>query len=219
MLLQYVRSYIHNHSTVDWCQCLRKRVGVSPDNSKIYFKLHLRQGRWLWPLCRIGDWPPVYDMRPSHLYNVNIRFLNDGLYMETRLSFGMMTTSNGNIFRITDPLCGEFTGHRWIPLTKAGDVELWCFLWSAPSPVNSPHKGRWRGALMFSLICAWLNRWVNNREAGDLTRHRAHYDANVMDIHPANLGNLRSFPRRCTANALQGPGRWRRRTADSGASC
>ena len=35
------------------------------------------------------------------------------------------------------------------------------------SPVNSPHKGQWRGALMFSLICVWINGWVNNREAGD----------------------------------------------------
>ena len=48
------------------------------------------------------------------------------------------------------------------------------------SPVNSPHKGQWRGALMFSLICAWINGWVNNREAGDLRRHRAHYDVIVM---------------------------------------
>ena len=30
------------------------------------------------------------------------------------------------------PLCGEFTGPRWIPRTKASDAELWCFLWSAP---------------------------------------------------------------------------------------
>ena len=48
------------------------------------------------------------------------------------------------------------------------------------SPVNSPHKGQWRGALMFSLICVWINGWVNNREAGDLRRHRAHYDVSVM---------------------------------------
>ena len=47
-------------------------------------------------------------------------------------------------------------------------------------PVNSPHKGQWRGALMFSLICAQINSRVNNREAGDLRRHRAHYDVNVM---------------------------------------
>ena len=44
----------------------------------------------------------------------------------------MMTSSNGNIFRVTGPLWGESTGHRWIPLTKASDAELWYFLWSAP---------------------------------------------------------------------------------------
>ena len=44
----------------------------------------------------------------------------------------MMTSSNENIFRVTGPLCGEFTGHRWIPLTKASDVELWFVLRSAP---------------------------------------------------------------------------------------
>ena len=37
------------------------------------------------------------------------------------------------------------------------------------SPVNSQHKGQWRGVLMFSLICVWINGWVNNREAGDLS--------------------------------------------------
>ena len=46
--------------------------------------------------------------------------------------------------------------------------------------MNSPHKGQWRGALMFSLICVWINGWVNNREAGDLRRHRTHYDVIVM---------------------------------------
>ena len=44
----------------------------------------------------------------------------------------IMTSSNGNIFRVTGPLSVEFTGHRWIPLTKASDAELWCFPWSAP---------------------------------------------------------------------------------------
>ena len=47
-------------------------------------------------------------------------------------------------------------------------------------PVNSPHKGQWCGALVFSLICAWINGWVNNHEAGDLRRHRAHYDILVI---------------------------------------
>ena len=48
------------------------------------------------------------------------------------------------------------------------------------SPVNSSHKGQRRGALMFSLICARINGWVNNREAGDLRRYRGHYDITVM---------------------------------------
>ena len=48
------------------------------------------------------------------------------------------------------------------------------------SPLNSPHKGQWREALMFTLICAWINGWVNNRKAGDLRRHRAPYDVIVM---------------------------------------
>ena len=69
----------------------------------------------------------------------------------------MMTSSNGNMFRVTGPLRAEFTGHRWIP----------------------PHKSQWRGALIFSLICAWINGW-NNRKAGDLRLHRAHYDVTVM---------------------------------------
>ena len=70
----------------------------------------------------------------------------------------MMTSSNGNIFCVTGHLCGEFTGPRWIPHTKASDAELWCF----------------------TLICARMNGWVNNREAGDLRRYRTHYDVIVM---------------------------------------
>ena len=48
------------------------------------------------------------------------------------------------------------------------------------SPVNIPHKGQWRGSLMLSLVCAWINAWVNNRKTGDLRRHRAHYCVIVM---------------------------------------
>ena len=55
------------------------------------------------------------------------------------------------------------------------------------SPVNSPHKGQWRGALMFSLICVWINGCVNNPESGDLRRYQAHYDVTVM------VGALISF--------------------------
>ena len=67
----------------------------------------------------------------------------------------MMTSSNGNIFRVT----GNYR-----------------------PPVKSPHKGQWRGALMLSFICAWIKGWVNNREAGDFRHHRAHCDVIVIII-------------------------------------
>ena len=63
-----------------------------------------------------------------------------------------MTLSNANIFRVTGPLWGEFTGHQWIPLTYASDAELWCFLWSASVQTD----------------------------AGVLRRHRSHYDVITM---------------------------------------
>ena len=87
--------------------------------------------------------------------------------------FPMMTSTNGNIFRVTGPLCREFTGHRWIPLTvKASGAELWCFLWFAP----------------------WINGWESNREARYLRRHRAHYDVIVMPISTVKINlKLHSF--------------------------
>ena len=91
----------------------------------------------------------------------------------------MMTSSNGNIFRVTGPLCGV--------------------------PVKSPHKGQWRGALMFTWICIWINGWVNNHEAGDLRRHRGHYDVNVMKSWICNGLHIpsRSFAVRLYAQAYK----------------
>ena len=51
---------------------------------------------------------------------------------------------------------------------------------NSPVPVNSPHKGQWRGVFMFSLICARINGCVNNCEAGDLRLHRVHFDVIIM---------------------------------------
>ena len=87
-------------------------------------------------LCYLG----VYMKQPRRLW---------------RSACNMMTSSNGNIFRVTGHLCWEFTGHRWIPRTKASD--------------------------------AWMNDWVNNREASDLRSHRSFRDVIVLkmgkDIH------------------------------------
>ena len=73
-----------------------------------------------------------------------------------RIGIHMMTSSIGNFFVVTGNLCGDFTGHGWIPRTKASDAELWCLLFT------------------------WINGWVNYGDAGDLRRHRAHDDVTVM---------------------------------------
>ena len=72
-------------------------------------------------------------------------------------SYAMITSQNGNIFRVT----GLCAGNSLV----TGEF---------------PHKGQWRGALMFYLICAWTNGWVNNGDAGDLTHHHAHYYVTLM---------------------------------------
>ena len=75
------------------------------------------------------------------------------------------------LFRVTGRLWGEFTGDRWIPLTKASDAELWCFFWYG------------------------TNGWANHRDDGDLSRHRVRYDVTLMVIdrsiyssHPMHYG-------------------------------
>ena len=60
------------------------------------------------------------------------------------------------------------------------------------SPVIFPHRGQWHGALMFSLICAWINGWVDNQEAGDLRRHCVNYDVTVIYIY-SETNNYRFF--------------------------
>ena len=111
----------------------------------------------------ISTWPGYYRVTQKLLmilrdtgfseYHIGSLYLRNSWYT-------MMTSSNGNIFRVTSHLCGEFTGPRWIPRTKASDAELWCFC----------------------LICVRINGWLNNREAGYLRRYRAHYDVTVMNL-------------------------------------
>ena len=85
----------------------------------------------------------------------------------------MMTSSNGSIYRVT------------------GVRGIHC------SSVNSPHNGQWREALIFCLICVWMNGWVNNGKAGDLRRYRAHYNVIVMmwcyDIQSASNNEFMWF--------------------------
>ena len=82
------------------------------------------------------------------------------------------------------------------PLSYHDDVIKWKHFpryWPfVRSPMNSPHKCQWCGALMFSLICVWINGWVNIRQAGDLRRYHAHYDAIVMFWHDCLYQNGRT---------------------------
>ena len=113
-------------------------------------------------------------------------------------------------FIVTNPSCLWMDGvlpelfivhaglQRWLSYPDHDDVikwkhfpRYWPFVQGIHrSPVNSPHKGQWRGTLMFSLICVWINGWVNSREAGDLRRYRAHYDVTVMSKTCKHVRNL-----------------------------
>ena len=96
-------------------------------------------------------------------YQVNSLQLTDHEYSENRMTLVKLCDTHDDVI-------------KWKHLPR-----YWRFLrgihWS---PVNSPHKGQWRGALVFSLICVWINGWVNNREAGELRRYCTHYDVTVM---------------------------------------
>ena len=93
--------------------------------------------------------------------------------------------SYANVFHLITQRCTEWSlGSRGIHddvIKWKHFPRYWPFLRSIhPSLVNSAHKGQWRGALMFYLICAWINGWVNNREAGELRRNRTHHDVTEM---------------------------------------
>ena len=73
---------------------------------------------------------------------------------------------------------------------------------NSPVPVNSPHKCQWRGALMLSLICVWINGWVNNHDAGDLRRYRVHYDVIVMVSMLFWENNVNTIHSQCVAHCM-----------------
>ena len=100
-------------------------------------------------------------------------------YIEENEHFGKYFQANSEISQNENKSFGGVHIHgdviKWKHFSR-----YWPFVWGIHRPpVNSPPKGQWRGALMFSLICAWINDWVNNSEADDLVRHRAHYDITV----------------------------------------
>ena len=100
----------------------------------------------------------------------------------------MLNSNQRAIFFLYDWLNNE-TSHDYVIKWKHFP-RYWSFVRRIHrSTVNSPRKGQWRGALMFSLIFAWTNGWVNNRETADLRRHRAHYDVTVMRCHDHSMSS------------------------------
>ena len=75
----------------------------------------------------------------------------------------MMTSSNGIIFGVTGPLCGEFNGHRWIPLTKASDAELHVFFdLRINKRLSKQSRRRWLCRHRMRLFCDIMNKiWKN----------------------------------------------------------
>ena len=86
-----------------------------------YLQLYTQLSQW-W--IKFPTWFEIF---------CNYLWLSIGRFTHILLGYfiDMMTSSNGNIFRVTGYMCGDFIGPRWIPRTKASDEELWCFLWSA----------------------------------------------------------------------------------------
>ena len=139
-------------------------------------------------------------MHPSHISQGTIQNRNVHI-----------SVLNGALRDMAQVHCGICElGHVWVFWSKLamlqrvhhGDVikwkrvaRYWAFVRGIHrSPVDSPHKGQWRGALMLSLICAWTSDWANNRDAGDLRRHGAHHDVTLMKRYCCALTNTHQNP-------------------------
>ena len=123
-----------------------------------------------------------WDKEPSHPDDLGWRWMSSEWHIASTIShpddWGWRRVSSG---WHTALAVGHPDGHddviKWKHFPR-----YWPFVRGIHrSPVNSPHKGLWRGALMFSLICAWIEGWVNNGEAGDLRRYHVHYNVTVME--------------------------------------
>ena len=104
---------------------LRLNKRLSKQSRRRWFET---SSRLLWRHCNAKVHPKNYAYGAPF---VRFYFVNLLVPSGCSSNFTMMTSPNGNIFRVTGHLCGEFTGPRWIPHTKASNAELWCFLWSA----------------------------------------------------------------------------------------
>ena len=161
--------YIYLHKYAWFIRCvIDGSANFAP--TALQLCLHPSKSFFLEIICRLEHCLFIcYALCQTHLQRstISVELFFHRWTFHTIQTRKLMTSSNGNIFCVTGPFVRGM--HR--------------------SPVNSPHKGQLRGALMFSLTCAWNNGWANNRETGDLRRHCAQYDvtvmkANLLGIYP-----------------------------------
>ena len=131
------------------------------DYSRTYMQ-NIRDGlksrhEYFWKAVKI--WPKVLECK-SNLKEFTNNSYSDGILVNSTSSVtGVLCVIPGR----TRTVSAHDDVIKWKHFPR-----YWPFVRGIHrSPVNSPHKGQWRGALMFSLICVWMNGWVNNREAGD----------------------------------------------------
>ena len=122
---------------------------------------------------------PIYRVTPAGFYHLSTTLYIGKVATVLQLKYGHSIICTQEI-HLRHSRNWELTCHddvmKWEHLPR-----YWPFVWGIHrSPVNSPHKGQWREALMFSLICAWTNSWAINGDTGDLRRHHAHNDVIVM---------------------------------------
>ena len=110
-----------------------------------------------------------FAMPPFLLYCIN-------LHMNQNFCILRKLFRSGKIY-FTEFCAGRLSKDHLYPFFFIKRILIRCIMTSLE---DSPHKGQWRGTLVFSLVCAWANGWANNRDAGDLRRHRPHYDLTVM---------------------------------------
>ena len=123
---------------IHWRRC--NSINKSPVMQKA-FPFHVIGQQGCRDACQISVRYDIYNIQ-SHKFEISrdrprgvlvlVGIGPGGAYSgKKQLQKIMMTSSNGNIFRVIGHLYGEFTGPRWIPRTKASDAGLRCFLWSA----------------------------------------------------------------------------------------
>ena len=136
-------------------------------------------------VCIIQEWFSKH-LNHGHTFMYLFAFLNSltpaFALLSANTSWAQVKPNWGNINWLTTILISSSSPWFHDDVIKWKHFpRYWPFVWGIHrSPVNSPHKGQWRGALMFSLIYVWINGSINNGEAGDLRRHRAHYEVTVL---------------------------------------